>query len=142
MTAVETSSVAPALLLPAAEAAKLLSISERHFYKLHASGGFIVEGTLVEREAVIGAGVVLTASTAILDVSGPEVVEHREGGDPSTSRKSPGRTKYDAITLERGVTNDVEFEQWANKVWNFGSGLGAVRGVSNLRACHHAYRCW
>ncbi len=39
-----------------------------------------------------------------------EVVEHREGGDPSTSRKSPGRTKYEAITLERGVTHDVEFE--------------------------------
>ena len=33
-----------------------------------------------------------------------EVVEHREGGDPSTSRKSPGRTKYEAIMLERGVT--------------------------------------
>ena len=40
-----------------------------------------------------------------------EVVKHREGGDPSTSRKSPGRTKYEAITLERGVTHDVEFEQ-------------------------------
>src|SRR5829696_3280086 len=50
-----------------------------------------------------------------------EVVEHREGGDPSTGRKSPGRTKYEAITLERGVTHDLEFEQWANKVWNFGS---------------------
>jgi phage tail-like protein len=33
-----------------------------------------------------------------------EVIEHREGGDPSTSRKSPGTTKYEAITLERGVT--------------------------------------
>ena len=54
-----------------------------------------------------------------------ELVEHREGGDPSTSRKSPGRTKFEAITLERGVTHDTEFEQWANKVWNFGSGLGA-----------------
>src|SRR3712207_8781649 len=42
-----------------------------------------------------------------------EVVEHREGGDPSTSRKSPGRTKYEAITLERGVTHDLEFERWA-----------------------------
>ena len=54
-----------------------------------------------------------------------EVVEHREGGDPSTGRKSPGRTKFEAITLERGVTHDTEFEKWANKVWNFGSGLGA-----------------
>jgi len=52
-----------------------------------------------------------------------EVVEHREGGDPSSSRKSPGRTKYEPITLERGVTHDTEFEAWANKVWNFGSGI-------------------
>ena len=50
-----------------------------------------------------------------------EVVKHREGGDPSSSRKSPGRTEFDAITLERGVTHDKDFEQWANKVWNFGS---------------------
>ena len=48
-----------------------------------------------------------------------EVVEHREGGDPSTSRKSPGRNKFDAITLERGVTHDRAFEQWANKVWDY-----------------------
>jgi phage tail-like protein len=48
-----------------------------------------------------------------------EVVTHRVGGDPSSSRKSPGRTEYEAITLERGVTHDTEFEKWANKVWNF-----------------------
>jgi phage tail-like protein len=53
-----------------------------------------------------------------------EAVEHREGGDPSTVRKSPGQTKYEDITLERGVTHDTEFENWANKVWNLGSGLG------------------
>jgi phage tail-like protein len=62
-----------------------------------------------------------------------EVVEHREGGDPSTSRKSPGRTKYEAITLERGVTHDVDFEQWANKVWNFGSGLGVEVSLKDFR---------
>ena len=44
-----------------------------------------------------------------------EVVKHREGGDPSSTRKSPGKTDYEAITLERGVTHDLEFEQWANK---------------------------
>ncbi len=48
-----------------------------------------------------------------------EVVRHRDGGDPSSSRKSPGRTEYDPITLERGVTQDVAFEQWANKVWDY-----------------------
>jgi phage tail-like protein len=48
-----------------------------------------------------------------------EVVKHRDGGDESSSRKSPGRTEFDAITLERGVTHDVEFERWANKVWDY-----------------------
>src|SRR3954467_15066946 len=50
-----------------------------------------------------------------------EMVEHREGGDLSSSHKSPGRTKYEAITMERGVTHDPAFEAWANKVWNFGN---------------------
>src|SRR3989441_9254690 len=54
-----------------------------------------------------------------------EVVEHREEGDPSSGRKSPGRTKFEAITIERGVTHDSEFEKWAKKVWNFGADLGA-----------------
>jgi phage tail-like protein len=55
-----------------------------------------------------------------------ELVEHREGGDPSTNRKSPGRTKYDPITLERGVTHDEEFERWANQVWLYGAKPGAA----------------
>lgn len=45
-------------------------------------------------------------------------VEHREGGDPSTSRKSPTRAKFNDITLERGLTHDPEFEKWAQLVWN------------------------
>ncbi len=86
-----------------------------------------------------------------------EVVEHREGGDPSTSRKSPGRSKYEPITLERGVTHDVEFEQWANKVWNFGSGLGSEVSLADFRKdimievyneagqlaiAYKVFRCW
>jgi phage tail-like protein len=86
-----------------------------------------------------------------------EVVEHREGGDPSTSHKSPGRTKYEAITLERGVTHDVEFEKWANKVWHHGSGLGAEVSLKDFRKdlilevyneagqlaiAYKVYRCW
>jgi phage tail-like protein len=55
-----------------------------------------------------------------------EVVRHREGGDESTSRKSPGRTEYDAITLERGVTHDLEFELWANKVWSYANAQAQV----------------
>src|SRR5580693_2029482 len=38
-----------------------------------------------------------------------EVVKHRDGGDPSTSHKSPGRNKFEAVTIERGVTHDPEF---------------------------------
>jgi phage tail-like protein len=62
-----------------------------------------------------------------------EVIEHRQGGDPSTAHKAPGRTKYEPITLERGVTHDVEFERWANKVWNLGSGLGAEVSLKDFR---------
>jgi len=86
-----------------------------------------------------------------------EVVKHREGGDPSSSRKSPGRTEYEAITLERGVTHDKEFEQWANKVWNYGAGLGAEVALKDFRKDiiievyneagqlalrYKVYRCW
>jgi phage tail-like protein len=62
-----------------------------------------------------------------------EVVTHREGGDPSTSRKSPGRTEYEAITLERGVTHDAAFVQWANKVWLYGADLGAMVSLKDFR---------
>jgi len=58
-------------------------------------------------------------------VRSTEVVEYREGGDPNTSHKSPGRTKFEAITLERGVTDDSSFENWAALTWNFGAGLGS-----------------
>lgn len=84
-------------------------------------------------------------------------VTFREGGDPSTERKSPGQTKFDAITLERGVTHDKEFEQWTNKVWNFGSGLGKEVSLKDFRKdiiievyneagqlaiAYKVYRCW
>jgi phage tail-like protein len=62
-----------------------------------------------------------------------EVVTHREGGDPSSSRKSPGRTEFDAITLERGVTHDTEFELWAGKVWSLGNGLGSEISLADFR---------
>lgn len=86
-----------------------------------------------------------------------DMVEHREGGDPSSTRKSPARTKYEAITLERGVTHDTEFEKWANKVWNYGSGLGSEVSLKDFRKdliielyneagqlviAYKVYRCW
>jgi len=48
-----------------------------------------------------------------------EMVEWREGGDPSTTHKLPGKTKYDAVTLTEGATHDTTFEVWANLVNNF-----------------------
>ncbi len=86
-----------------------------------------------------------------------ELVEHREGGDPSSNRKSPGRTKYDPVTLERGVTHDQEFEQWANKIWNYGSQPGSEVSLKDFRKdiiidffneagqlaiSYKVYRCW
>ncbi|MBN1642183.1 MAG: phage tail protein [Anaerolineae bacterium] len=62
-----------------------------------------------------------------------EVVEHREGGDPSMVRKSPGQTRWEPITLERGVSHDTEFEEWANKVWRFGGGLGIEVSLADFR---------
>lgn len=47
-----------------------------------------------------------------------EPVTHREGGDPSTPRVSPSAWKFEPITIDRGVTHDPEFENWAKKVWN------------------------
>jgi phage tail-like protein len=86
-----------------------------------------------------------------------EVVSHRDGGDPSTSRKSPGRTEFAAITLERGVTHDLEFEAWANKAWTYGAGLGAEVSLRDFRKdvvievyneagqlalAYKVHRCW
>jgi phage tail-like protein len=45
-----------------------------------------------------------------------EPIPHRDGADPSHERKSPGKTTYDAVTLERGVTHDPAFEAWANLI--------------------------
>jgi phage tail-like protein len=86
-----------------------------------------------------------------------QVIKHRGGGDPNSSHKSPGRTEYDAITLERGVTHDLEFEKWANKIWNFGAGLGSEISLKDFRKdiviefyneagqlaiAYSVYRCW
>jgi phage tail-like protein len=85
-----------------------------------------------------------------------DVIEHREGGDPSTSRKSPGRTKYEPIALERGVTHDSAFEDWANKVWRLGASGSEVslkdfrkdvtielyNEAGQLVIAYRVYRCW
>ena len=86
-----------------------------------------------------------------------EVIDYREGGEPSATRKSPGLTKFEPITLERGVTHDPEFEQWANKVWQFGAGLGNEVSLKDFRKdivielyneagqlviAYKVFRCW
>ena len=86
-----------------------------------------------------------------------EVISHRDGGDPSSERKSPGQTRYEPITLERGVTHDLEFEQWANKAWTVRAGLGAESSLKDFRKdmiievynetgqvvlAYRVYRCW
>jgi phage tail-like protein len=86
-----------------------------------------------------------------------EVVTHREGGDPSSEHRSPGRTRFDPIVMERGVTHDLEFENWANKVWRFGTGLGNEVFLKDFRKdiviemyneagqlilAYKVYRCW
>lgn len=60
-----------------------------------------------------------------------EMVEWRDGGDPSTSRKLPGKTTYDALTLEAGLTHDASFEEWANLVNNFQG--NAAMSLKNFR---------
>jgi phage tail-like protein len=73
------------------------------------------------------------------------------------SRKSPGRSKYEPVTLERGVTHDRDFEHWSNKVWNFGEGPGSEVSLADFRKdivldmfneagqlvlSYHIFRCW
>jgi phage tail-like protein len=80
-------------------------------------------------------------------------VLHRDGGDPSHERKTPGKTKYDAVTLERGVTHDHEFEAWANLVHSLDSPISlrnfrkdVVVDVFNeagqLAISYKLLRCW
>lgn len=84
-----------------------------------------------------------------------EVVSHREGGDPSTSRQSPSTWKFEPITLERGVTHDPEFEDWAHKVYSVEAGF--VLTLKGLRKdiliellneqgvvakTYKVFRCW
>jgi phage tail-like protein len=84
-----------------------------------------------------------------------DVIEYREGGN-GVIKKGLGRTKYDPITLERGVTHDDEFERWANaaQVLDHGepnTSLGALRKEVRIELCNEAgtpvqryivHRCW
>jgi phage tail-like protein len=86
-----------------------------------------------------------------------EVIKHRDGGYMSTSIKGPGRTEYDAVTIERGVTHDTDFQAWANKVWQYGHKLGTEVSLKDFRKpitievlneagqlaiAYNLFRCW
>ena len=98
---------------------------------------------------------------AITRVSGllrrTQVVMNREGGDPSSSRKSTGITQFEPITLERGLTDDPSFESWANLVWQYGAALGSEMSLNEFRKdiyielyneagqlvkAYKVFRCW
>ena len=83
-----------------------------------------------------------------------EVIIHRNGADLSSEHRSPGVTRFEPIILERGVTHDPAFEQWANQAWNRGSGQTSLQ---NLRKdilidvfneagqkviSYKVFRCW
>jgi phage tail-like protein len=86
-----------------------------------------------------------------------EVISFRTGFGPNLVQKLPGRTSFDPLTLERGVTHDTEFEAWANRVWRLGVGLGSEVLLGNFRKdiaiellneagqvvkAYLVYRCW
>jgi phage tail-like protein len=80
-------------------------------------------------------------------------VVHREGGDPTHERKSPGKTTYDAVTLERGVTHDPNFEQWANLVHSLKNPMSLKNFRKDITVdvfnesgqkvlAYNLFRCW
>ena len=93
-----------------------------------------------------------------------EVVKHREGGSPGIAYRSPGQIEYAAITLERGVTHDKDFEEWANLIWqknnasgSFGEAKGSEVALKKFRKditielyneadqkvlAYNVFRCW
>jgi len=84
-----------------------------------------------------------------------EVVKHRDGGDNSSDRKSPGRTTYDGISMERGITHDPKFEAWANLVHQYSGDpamdlvnykkdltLEVLNERGHVAKRYFLYRCW
>jgi phage tail-like protein len=86
-----------------------------------------------------------------------DVVEHRVGGDPNLTRKAPGITRFAPIVLDRGITHDTDFEEWAKKVMPLGAGSGNQMSLKNFRKdiiidlyneagqlvlAYKVYRCW
>jgi phage tail-like protein len=84
-----------------------------------------------------------------------EVVNYRSGGGNTYDFKSPGRTKYEAVTMERGLTHDPDFEEWAASVHPHDGSSNAllrqykrdlVLNLLNLQGqtakSYFMFRCW
>lgn len=86
-----------------------------------------------------------------------EALAHRDGGDLSAPRLSPGLTRFDPVRLERGVTHDPAFEDWADRVWRLGASPGAEVALRDFRKdvvlelmneagqvalAYRLFRCW
>ncbi|HLN88633.1 MAG TPA: phage tail protein [Candidatus Binatia bacterium] len=84
-----------------------------------------------------------------------EVVKFREGGRSLADTKSPGRTSCDAMILERGITYDPNFENWANMVHSYGEkasmdlrnykrdlALEVMNEKGQVMKRYFLYRCW
>lgn len=54
-----------------------------------------------------------------------EVTTYREGTDAVTSRKLPGLTEYDNVTLEQGLSKDNGFRDWRKQIVNLAKEAGA-----------------
>jgi phage tail-like protein len=80
-------------------------------------------------------GISTTAVAGVSKVSSlkrsSDVIEYKAGGD-LVIRKGLGRTKYDPITLERGITHDTDFKDWADQAQQMDQG-DASASLKNLR---------
>jgi phage tail-like protein len=126
-----------------------------------ANTGFVVNATRVDpyknfKFRVLWDGkVVLGVSKVSTLKRTTEVVKHRSGGENSYDHKSPGRSSYEGVTMERGVTHDVEFEKWANAVQSYAGDtamdlagykkdltLEVLNEKSQVALRYFLYRCW
>ena len=55
-------------------------------------------------------------SEVVIGETTAEVIEYREGNDPTHARKLSGLTKYGNVTLKRGMTTSLELYQWHKQV--------------------------
>jgi phage tail-like protein len=67
-----------------------------------------------------------------------EIAEYREGGENETPQKLPGQSSFDNITLERGLSDDPEFINWMQLIFNLDESDGN-QGDDNFRKTINIY---